>query len=48
MSSVCYRLKSYEEFISFTTISNKKLYQKNLGQKIKFTAITKMVSPGSY
>ena len=28
-----------------TNISNKELYQTNQGQKIKFTAITKMVSP---
>ena len=44
-SSAWYYLKCYEELIPFTTISNKKLYQTNQGQKIKFTAITKMVSP---
>ena len=31
--------------IMFTTISNKELYQTNQRQKIKFTDITKMVSP---
>ena len=44
-SSAWYCLKCYQELISFTTISNKELYQMNQGQKIKFTVITKMVSP---
>ena len=44
-SCTSYCLKCYEELIPFTTISNKELYQMNPGQKIKLTAITKMVSP---
>ena len=44
-SCTCYCLKCYEELIPFPTISNKELYQMNPGQKIKLTAITKMVSP---
>ena len=43
-SSAWYCLKCYEELIPFTTISNNELYQTNQGQKIKFTAITKLVS----
>ena len=44
-SSAWYCLKCYKELIPFTTFSNKELYQMNQGQKIKFTAITKMISP---
>ena len=44
-SSAWYCLKYYEELIPFRTISNKGPYQTNQGQKVKFTAITKMVSP---
>ena len=44
-SSAWYCSKCYKELIPFTNISNKELYQTNQGQKIKFTAITKMVSP---
>ena len=43
--SAWYCLKWYEELIPFITISNKELYQTNQGEQIKFTSITKMVSP---
>ena len=44
-SSAWYCLKCYEELISYTAISNKEVYQTNQEQKIKSTAIIKMVSP---
>ena len=44
-ASAWYCLKCYEELIPFTTVTNKELYQTNQGQKIKYTAVTKMVSP---
>ena len=44
-ASAWYCLKCYEELIPFTTVTNKELYQTNQGQKIKYTVVTKMVSP---